>query len=124
VSFQGQAINRMSASQRHTLRNRSFGFVFQLYHLLPELSVLENVMLPAMVAAPTWKAVVRARPRKRQALDLLERGLRVKEFELNRANFSDTGVCLRVCLRVRARAGTLGVKRHACSSTAFTTMGQ
>ena len=72
VSFKGQALNRMSSGQRHVMRNRSVGFVFQLYHLLPELNVLENVMLPAMVAAPTWMALVRARPRKRQALALLE----------------------------------------------------
>jgi lipoprotein-releasing system ATP-binding protein len=31
-------------------RNRDIGFVFQFYHLLPELSVLENTLLPALVA--------------------------------------------------------------------------
>src|SRR5262249_2548536 len=33
-----------------TLRNRKIGFVFQFYHLLPELNALENVLLPAMIA--------------------------------------------------------------------------
>ena len=38
-----------SAAQRDNLRNVHFGFVFQFYHLLPELTALENVLLPAMV---------------------------------------------------------------------------
>ena len=36
---------------RARLRNTEFGFVFQFYHLLPDFSALENVMLPAMVNA-------------------------------------------------------------------------
>lgn len=72
VVFRGQDVARLSRSRRHRLRNQAIGFVFQLYHLLPELTVLENVLLPAMVSAPWWKALVRARPRKTHALALLE----------------------------------------------------
>ncbi len=39
--------------RRIGLRRRRFGFVFQFYHLLPELTVLENVLLPRMIAAGT-----------------------------------------------------------------------
>jgi ABC-type lipoprotein export system ATPase subunit len=48
--------------QRIRLRKRAFGFVFQFYHLLPELNVLENVLLPRMVAAYTltWLGARRA----------------------------------------------------------------
>jgi lipoprotein-releasing system ATP-binding protein len=72
VYFQGKALSGMGRRQRHRVRNRSFGFVFQFYHLLPELNVLENVLLPAMVEAPYLMALVRARPRKGEAMALLE----------------------------------------------------
>jgi len=39
----------LPARQKDALRSRTFGFVFQLYHLLPEFTALENVLLPAMV---------------------------------------------------------------------------
>ncbi len=40
---------RLLQGRRNRLRNVSFGFVFQFYHLLPEFDVLENVLLPQMV---------------------------------------------------------------------------
>jgi lipoprotein-releasing system ATP-binding protein len=72
VFFRNLPISRMGHQARHQLRNREFGFVFQFYHLLPELNVLENVLLPAMVGAPFYLALVRARPRKEEALRLIE----------------------------------------------------
>src|SRR5262249_27402937 len=43
VNFDGRPLNRMSPRDLDRFRSRSVGFVFQFYHLLPELSVLENV---------------------------------------------------------------------------------
>ncbi len=48
VAFRGVALESMTERARSRYRNESVGFVFQFYHLLPELSVLENVLIPAM----------------------------------------------------------------------------
>lgn len=54
------------------LRRREFGFIFQFYHLLPELNVLENVMFPAMVDAG-WLGYLRSRAAlKQRATDVLQ----------------------------------------------------
>jgi len=49
VEYEGQDIERIGGAARSKLRNTQFGFVFQFYHLLPELNVLENAMLAPMV---------------------------------------------------------------------------
>ncbi len=49
VIFDGQDIYRLDDKHRAKMRNERLGFIFQFYHLLPEFSALENVMLPAMV---------------------------------------------------------------------------
>ena len=50
VFFDGEDVYRLPEHRRATLRNRQIGFVFQFYHLLPELTALENVLLPALMA--------------------------------------------------------------------------
>jgi len=50
IRFDGQNLAAFSESQLTHFRNRRVGFVFQAYHLLPELTALENVCLPARVA--------------------------------------------------------------------------
>lgn len=49
VSFEGEQLYDLGRDRLATLRNRRMGFVFQSYFLLPELTALENVMLPAML---------------------------------------------------------------------------
>jgi len=48
VWFKGQSIYKMSPQERTMMRARHVGFVFQSYHLLPELDVVENVLLPTL----------------------------------------------------------------------------
>lgn len=64
VLFEETDVYAMSADRLASLRNRRMGFVFQSYFLLPELTALENVLLPAMMGGQA---------RKTQAEALLER---------------------------------------------------
>jgi lipoprotein-releasing system ATP-binding protein len=48
VSFRGKDLARLSSREINYFRNKTVGFVFQFYHLLDELNVLENVVLPVM----------------------------------------------------------------------------
>ncbi len=49
VMLDGIDIYKLSDKERARIRNKRIGFVFQFYHLLPEFSAIENVMLPAMI---------------------------------------------------------------------------
>jgi putative ABC transport system ATP-binding protein/lipoprotein-releasing system ATP-binding protein len=49
VEFEGQSLYGLSGNALARLRNKRMGFVFQSYFLLPELTALENVMLPALI---------------------------------------------------------------------------
>lgn len=46
--FDGQDLSAMNDNQLAQFRNRKIGFVFQLHHLLPQLSLMENVLLPTL----------------------------------------------------------------------------
>jgi len=49
----GQNVQRLSSDDRALLRRQRFGFIFQRYHLIPALTVLENVEVPARYAHQT-----------------------------------------------------------------------
>jgi lipoprotein-releasing system ATP-binding protein len=77
VLLDGQRIDNRGDRQRDQLRNDTFGFIFQFYHLLPELTALENVLMPQLIrhgVLSYWRE--RGRLRK-EGTELLERvGLR------------------------------------------------
>lgn len=73
VIFEQRDVFACSNAQRDRLRNATFGFVFQFYHLLPELNVLENTLLPGMVGASILGWWSERHDRRRHAVDLLAR---------------------------------------------------
>jgi predicted ABC-type transport system involved in lysophospholipase L1 biosynthesis ATPase subunit len=65
IQFAGRNLGTLSNGAMAEFRNRSVGFIFQSYHLLPELDALENVCLPARMARVRVEDCV---PRARQLL--------------------------------------------------------
>ncbi|HOZ47612.1 MAG TPA: ABC transporter ATP-binding protein [Candidatus Hydrogenedentes bacterium] len=60
VLFRGRSLLTMNRGSLNRVRNRDIGFVFQFYHLLPEFTAIENVMMPALCKGAK-RSVCRAR---------------------------------------------------------------
>ncbi len=71
VTYGGSELGAASEAARARLRNAEFGFVFQFYHLLPDLDALANVMLPAMVQTNWLAWPARSREVREQAEQIL-----------------------------------------------------
>lgn len=63
IEFKGEDIGLFNEELLAEYRNKKVGFVFQFYHLIPELTVRENVELPSLIAG---------RPRSKRTNDLLK----------------------------------------------------
>ena len=62
VEIMGQALTGASPAERARIRNSRMGFVYQLHHLLPEFSALENVAVPLLLGGARFaRAAARAR---------------------------------------------------------------
>ncbi len=88
VCFKGQDIGRLRASRLDRYRNQSVGFVFQFYHLLDELNIMENVLMPAMAGQGmlTWLTCRSdAKKRAQELIELMGLGHRLKHkpFQLS-----------------------------------------
>lgn len=88
VLLDGQRIDDLPVRTRDELRNRLFGFIFQAYHLLPELSLIENVLSPLMIRFSTWQYWKQRKQLREQALEMiktvgLEHRLKHKPSELS-----------------------------------------
>ncbi|MDP7070324.1 MAG: ABC transporter ATP-binding protein [Phycisphaerales bacterium] len=68
IRHEGQPLEGRSARAFDRYRAQTVGFVFQFYHLLPELTVLENAMLPGLVPGG-----IGAAPARRRVSNLLDR---------------------------------------------------
>ncbi len=69
VIFAEEDIYKLNDAMLCRVRNKAIGFVFQFYHLLSEFTVLENVMMPALLSHDTRYAI---RDTRNNALRLLE----------------------------------------------------
>ena len=74
VAIEGVNLARLGAGARAALRNRRIGFVYQLHHLLPEFTALENVAMPLLLGHESPKV---AEHRAREVLERLELAGRV-----------------------------------------------
>jgi lipoprotein-releasing system ATP-binding protein len=72
IHFEGNRIDNLAPAGRDILRNRYFGMVFQFYHLLPELTTLENVLMPTMIGKGLLSYYATRRHHVARAKELLE----------------------------------------------------
>ena len=63
VRLEGRALSGLSDDELADLRARRVGFVFQLHHLLPQCTLLENVLAPTLVAPPADRSAAPDRAR-------------------------------------------------------------
>ncbi|OJW24748.1 MAG: ATP-binding protein [Planctomycetales bacterium 71-10] len=73
VVLDGRRIDDRPDRERDRLRNRTFGFIFQFYHLLPELSAVENVMMPHLIREGVFSYIRKRKQIRRDAEELLDR---------------------------------------------------
>lgn len=72
VHYEGRRIDNLPFGQRDRVRNGQIGMIFQFYHLLPELTALENVLSPLMISSSVWGYWRRRRENSDRAKELLE----------------------------------------------------
>jgi len=73
IYLEGQQIDDLPEHARDQIRNHVFGFIFQFYHLLPELNLLENVLSPLMIRYSTWEYWKKRKQFKQDALEIIEK---------------------------------------------------
>lgn len=73
IHWNGMALEQLPSHARDTIRNRDFGIIFQFYHLLPELTAWENVLLSKWIALGPWRYWCDRRELRERAKQLLDR---------------------------------------------------
>ena len=73
VYFRGVRMDNASRRDRDRFRNHDIGIIFQFYHLLPELSAIENVMAPQMIGRSVWNYFCNRKEIRKRAEAMLDR---------------------------------------------------
>ncbi|WP_437191481.1 ABC transporter ATP-binding protein [Planctomicrobium sp. SH527] len=73
VWLDGTRIDKLPTTTRDELRNNVFGFVFQFYHLLPELNLLENVLSPLMIRHSVFQYWKNRKELREKGLEIIEK---------------------------------------------------
>ncbi|MGI9471582.1 MAG: ABC transporter ATP-binding protein, partial [Rubripirellula sp.] len=73
IFFRGERIDNASRSRRDSFRNHDVGIIFQFYHLLPELSAIENVLAPIMIGRSAWNFFRHRKEARLRAEAMLDR---------------------------------------------------
>lgn len=93
VLFNGKDLWEMEEKELAAFRNKHIGFVFQLHHLLPQLSLLENVMLPII----PLRDKERTKSARSRAMDLLK-DVGLGDKMLQRPGEASVGECQRAAV--------------------------
>ena len=72
ILLRGKRIDHLSNREKDLIRNQEFGMIFQFYHLLPELTTLENVLMPVMIGNGITKYLTSASRYRQRAVELCE----------------------------------------------------
>jgi lipoprotein-releasing system ATP-binding protein len=73
VLFNGKRLNGMNERDISNFRNKMVGFVFQFYHLMPEFTARENVMMPALISGTSKKDAAKKADEALDAVGLTHR---------------------------------------------------
>lgn len=92
VIIEGRKTDEMSSNELAELRNETLGFVFQFHYLIPEFSVIENILMPYLIRhGKTDKTILK---RADEIIELMELG----KFRYNMANNISGGQQQRVAI--------------------------
>ncbi|MDA7951935.1 MAG: ATP-binding cassette domain-containing protein [Pirellulaceae bacterium] len=72
IYFRSRRIDDLPSKKRDSIRSNDFGMIFQFYHLLPELTTLENVLTPAMISNSVFQYYRQKKKLVARAKELLE----------------------------------------------------
>jgi ABC-type lipoprotein export system ATPase subunit len=96
VKFRGEDITAYSSREMDQFRNREVGFVFQFHHLLPQCTLLENVLVPTLVQSDRA-----SRMKNQERAETLMRRVGIWEFRNKLPGILSGGECQRAAV-VRA----------------------